>query len=84
MHAEEIKAALRMKGVTQARLADQLGVARATVSMVISGASRSERIQQAIADVLGFAQNDIWPDRVRIRRTQAQIRYDRAMAREAV
>ena len=84
MHAEEIKAALRMKGVTQARLAYQLGVARATVSMVISGASRSGRIQKAIADVLGFPQDKIWPDRVRIRRTQEQISRDRAMARETV
>ena len=84
MHAEEIKAALRMKGVTQARLADRLGVARATVSMVISGASRSGRIQQAVADVLGLPQNEIWPDRVRIRRTREQISRDRAMAREAV
>lgn len=83
MHAEEIKAALRMKGVTQARLVDRLGVARATVSMVISGASRSGRIQQAVADVLELPQNEIWPDRVRVRRTQEQISRDRAMAREA-
>ncbi|MDR1424275.1 MAG: helix-turn-helix domain-containing protein [Azoarcus sp.] len=82
MHAEEIKAALRMKGMTQARLADQLGVARATVSMVISGASHSARIQQAVADVLELSQNEIWPERVRIRRTQEQIDRDRAMARD--
>jgi lambda repressor-like predicted transcriptional regulator len=71
-----------MKGMTQARLADQLGVARATVSMVISGASHSARIQQAVADVLELSQNEIWPERVRIRRTQEQIDRDRAMARD--
>jgi lambda repressor-like predicted transcriptional regulator len=83
MHPEEIKARLRMGGMTQARLADQLGVSRATVSMVISGASRSGRIQQAIADELGLAQGDIWPDRMRIRRTREQIVRDRAMAEGA-
>lgn len=61
MHPEEIKAALRMKGVTPAALADELGVAPSTMSQVISGRSTSARIMGRIAEVLGKPIRAIWP-----------------------
>ena len=63
MHAEQIKASIRMAGTTPAILADELGVARATVSQVIHGRSRSARIEKAIAKVVGRPPALIWPDR---------------------
>ena len=39
MHPEQIKAAMRMKGVTPTALADEMGVSNATMSQVISGRS---------------------------------------------
>ena len=39
MHPEQIKAAMRMKGVTPTALADEMRVSNATMSQVISGRS---------------------------------------------
>lgn len=75
MHAEEIKAALRMKGVTPTALADELGVSTPTMSQVISGRSVSARIRGRIAEVLGKTVDDIWPPSKKpvLRRTKAQL-----------
>ncbi|WP_141833361.1 helix-turn-helix domain-containing protein [Delftia sp. HK171] len=61
MHPEQIKAAMRMKGVTPTALADELGVANSTVSQVISGRSVSARIRSRIADITGFSVDAMWP-----------------------
>ncbi|MDR6731169.1 MULTISPECIES: helix-turn-helix domain-containing protein [Delftia] len=61
MHPEQIKAAMRMKGVTPTALADQLGVANSTVSQVISGRSVSARIRAQIAEVTGYSVEAMWP-----------------------
>lgn len=61
MHPEEIKAALRMKGVTPTVLAEKLGVANSTMSQVISGRSMSTRLQMHIAEIIGKSPLDIWP-----------------------
>lgn len=63
MHAEQIKASIRMAGTTPAILADELGVARATMSQVIHGRSRSARIERRIAEVVGRPASQIWTDR---------------------
>jgi lambda repressor-like predicted transcriptional regulator len=81
MHPEEIKAAMRMKGITPTAMADQLGVANATVSQVISGRSVSARIQGRIAEIIGKSVSEIWPkanQRPVLRRTRAAIAADRA------
>jgi lambda repressor-like predicted transcriptional regulator len=73
MHPEEVKAALRMRGITQAILAEAHGVTRTAVRAVIVGQSKSQRIQEAISRVIDKPVSDIWPGQVRLRRTRAQI-----------
>lgn len=81
MHPEQIKAEMRMKGITPTALADQLRVANATVSQVISGRSVSARVQGRIAEIIGKPVAEIWPkasQRPVLRRTRAAIAADRA------
>lgn len=61
MHPEEIKAAMRMKGVTPTALAEQLGVANSTMSQVINGKSVSARVMGQIAKTIGKPVTEIWP-----------------------
>ena len=72
MHPEQIKAAMRMKGVTPTALADELGVANSTMSQVISGRCVSARIRQRIAQVIGIPVDKLWPpaERPTLRRTR--------------
>ena len=71
MHAEEIKAAMRMSGVPQAMLAADLNVSRGAISQVISGASKSARLQAAISAVTGHPIDVLWPNQVRLRKAAA-------------
>lgn len=74
MHPEQIKAELRMKGITPSALADELGVANSSVSQVISGRATSARIAGRIAQITGKSVDALWPsrkDRVVLRRTKA-------------
>jgi lambda repressor-like predicted transcriptional regulator len=61
MHPEQIKAAMRMKGITPTALADELNVANSTMSQVISGRSVSARIRSRIAEITGFTVDQLWP-----------------------
>lgn len=72
MHPEEIKAALRMKGVTLAALADDLGISRSTVCLVVGGKGTSARVQNAIAKQLDKPVNSIWTPKPKsgLRRTK--------------
>lgn len=60
MHPEEIKAAMRMKGISPAMLADELELSPSTVSQVISGRSVSARVQAAIAHITGIPASRLW------------------------
>lgn len=80
MHPEKIKAALRMKGFTQAVLADEMGVAPSSISQAITGYIRSDRIQKRISDILELPVSSLWPGQVRLRRTRAEIEAQRARA----
>lgn len=82
MHPAQIKAELRMRGVTPAAIADELGVAHSSISQVISGRAESSRIKDRIAQVIGMPVAKIWPPiaRPRLRRTGAEIRRPRATA----
>lgn len=68
MHPEQIKAAMRMRGVTPSALADRLEVSPATVSQVITGRTRSRRIMAAIADVTGTKVDVLWPPKASVLR----------------
>ena len=61
MHPEQIKAAMRMKGVTPAVLAERLKISKSTMSQVIAGRSVSARVRGAIAKVIGTPVATIWP-----------------------
>ncbi|MAD44031.1 MAG: transcriptional regulator [Oceanospirillaceae bacterium] len=74
MHAEQIKAELRMKGVTSAQIADDLGVKPQTVSSVIHGRGTSARIQNLIAKKIGKQVSEIWTPPAKINRTSAEMR----------
>lgn len=80
MHPEEIKAALRIKGFTQAMLADEFGVASSSIHQAITGYISSERIQARISEIIGKPVKSIWPNQVRLRRSRAQIDAQRAAA----
>ena len=60
-HPEQIKAAMCMKGFTPAALADELGVAKSTMSQVINGRVVSSRIRESIARVTGISVEVLWP-----------------------
>ena len=70
MHPEQIKAAIRMTGITPAVLADELGVSRSTVSHVITGRGTSARVKARIAQVTGLSVATLWPkpDGTKLRR----------------
>ncbi len=60
MDPREIKAALMLKGVTQASIARKLGITPSLISMVIQGKEKTPRVRQAIAEVIGKKVEEIW------------------------
>lgn len=72
MHPEEIKAALRMKGITLSALADDLGKSRSMVTHVVHGISRSQKIEDRICQILGKPRDAIWKTKPTLRRSKAQ------------
>ena len=78
MHPEQIKAEMRMAGVTPAMVCDELKVAPSSVSQTISGHIKSRRIQARIAQIVGKPVEAIWPGQVVLRRSRAQIAAQRA------
>lgn len=45
---------LRLRGITQQKLADQVGVRNATINMVLYGRRRSTRVETAFYKTLGY------------------------------
>jgi hypothetical protein len=45
---------LRLRGITQQNLADQLGIRNATVNMVLYGKRRSTRVETTLYQTLGY------------------------------
>ncbi|RMX08380.1 transcriptional regulator [Corticibacter populi] len=61
MHPEEIKAALRIRGWSQVRIASDLNVTPASVHQVITGRVKSIRIREFICRILEKPVDAIWP-----------------------
>lgn len=61
MHHEDIKAAIRKRGVTPADIAKHLDVTDQTVSCVIRGVTKSARVAEAIASITGLTVSALWP-----------------------
>ena len=70
MHPEEIKAALRMKGMTLTVLAEEVGVSRSMVTHVIHGHARSSHIMDRIAKIIGKPAASIWIGKPILRRAK--------------
>lgn len=56
------KAALVLRGVSQADIARRAGVTATHVSDVLHGRRRSPRVERAIAEALGRAIEDLFPE----------------------
>ena len=63
MHHEDIKAAMRKQGITQADLARHLKVTEQAISNVLRGSVTSERIASAVSKLINRPVNEIWPER---------------------
>jgi lambda repressor-like predicted transcriptional regulator len=61
MHPAEIQAALRLNGFSQVDIARELDIKPNTVSMVINGRSRSEKIEKRIAEATRLPLAKLWP-----------------------
>ncbi|MGK2899979.1 MAG: helix-turn-helix domain-containing protein [Burkholderiaceae bacterium] len=61
MHPEQIKAAIRMRGTTPKTIADELGITKTTVSIVIHGRGVSARVARRISEVTGLSLQTLWP-----------------------
>ncbi len=62
MHPAQIKAALEMRDTRLVDIAKQCGgVTRGTVTRVVRGQSRSQRIEKRIAATIGLPLAEIWP-----------------------
>lgn len=68
MHPEEIKAALRIKGITLVALAQDLNLSRSMVTQVIHGYTRSQRVEERIAKALDKPVASIWNHKPSLRR----------------
>lgn len=62
---EDIRGALRLRGLTFTDIARTLAVAPATVGLVSQGKGRSERVERAIALALRMEPHELWPERYR-------------------
>ena len=60
---ERLKAELRIRGTSLARIARELGVSDAALSLVGKGYSRLRRIEKALADAAGVSPEALFPDR---------------------
>jgi lambda repressor-like predicted transcriptional regulator len=61
MHPAQIKAALALRGYSQARLAEELELSPNTVSAVVKGRSRSKKVEERIAAITDRSLVDLWP-----------------------
>lgn len=61
MTKNEIKKALKAKGIKSVDLAKTAGVTRSMVSVVMSGAHPSSPVRGLIIETLGKKPSEIWP-----------------------
>ncbi len=60
---ERLKAELRIRGTSLARVARDLGVSDAALTLVGKGCNRSRRIEKALAGAVGTTPEALFPDR---------------------
>ena len=64
LDARQRKAALVLRGVSQAEIARKSGVTATHVSDVLYGRRRSQRVERAIAEALGRTVDELFPSQV--------------------
>jgi Ner family transcriptional regulator len=62
MHVEDIKAALRKRGWTLTRIAQELNIDTSAVSHALNR-QRSRRVEKVVASKLGLPPHEVWPQR---------------------
>jgi Ner family transcriptional regulator len=62
-HPEKIKAELRILYGSLRAVAEKLGVRESAVSGVIRSPTESTRTERLVAELLGVALHELWPDR---------------------
>jgi Ner family transcriptional regulator len=83
MHAEDIKAAVRKAGSTQASIARALGVSRMAVCHVVAGNSSSARIAKRISEIAGVPVSQLWPGKYpRLEKLDLMARTRAAIAKQ--
>lgn len=76
MHPEDIKAAIRKRGITLAELALRADVSKQAVSAALDRRS-SERIDKVIAEFIGLKPHQIWPSRYNAKGQRIRYRSTR-------
>lgn len=61
MHSADIQSALKKVNFSGADIARQCGVSRVTVSKIVLGRDRSERIEKAISEATKLPLHVLWP-----------------------
>lgn len=61
-HPQDIIAAVKKQGLTHERIAEQLKISRATVSLGIKTGS-SPVVREYIAHLIGVSEQELWPYR---------------------
>ena len=60
---QEIRDALKARGLTISDVARQLGLSQATITTVSQGYSRSARVERHLAELLGTTCSTLFPER---------------------
>ena len=62
MSPEDIKSAIKAKGLNQAAIARELGISPVVVSDVIKGIKNSRRVHAAVSEATCIDLKILWPD----------------------
>jgi transcriptional regulator len=60
-----IRILLMEKGVTQTEIAKKLGCNRQWVNHIVVGRQRNERVEKAIAKIIGMKREELWDDDIK-------------------
>ena len=77
MHVEDIKASLRKKWGSLSMLSRHLGRNRNAITQTLAAPGYSVPLEREIAEQLGCAPHEVWPDRFHSDGTPVSLRADR-------
>lgn len=81
MHRAEIYCAIQMKGFTLSQIAEQEGVDRSTVSLVVDGKRTSHKVAYAIAAITGIPTERMWPGKYKTPPAYKEVRGNSSAGR---